>query len=703
LPDPHARALKCRTTVASCLVALTVSVLSLSSSRAGAAPDPRFLASHRQSGGSIPEATAIGDVTGDGRADLIVANGGGGTAKTNHKIFVFAQRQNGTLPATPTFSVTPSAASDDYRLAVGDLDGDGEGDLAVAAVDGDPSPGIDIFLESDGILTGPTTVGPIAIKDLAVGDLNGDGRDDLVYTKVAAPFSVGVRSQLPLGGFAPETVLASGVPTTGLSLADIDGDHLTDFAIDGSANETTPVFIQDPILHTFARTDVPLPIAVTRSFLADVNDDGTADLVVSNTGGGGVAWAPGAGDGTFGSFTSAGGTGFSAKEVGDLNGDGLVDVATFKKGKLRVYVQQDAGGLSSPCVFPATDVTGADAATSIGDLTGDGGADVAGAEGGGQAGAATVFTQLMGSDRLSTSLSLIASASRVAPGSRVTLSGTLSNPDGGCVPTGSVAIHQRDPNDVETVVDTVPLDGGLSFTIDIHPSSVGSYSYWATWDGDATHDAATSVERDIAVGTPTSLSLTASTSTVVFGHSVTLRSTLSGSSGAPTVNFFRFAGGTKTLIGSDAVDANGVAKLTISPSRNASYQARFAGNGGLLASASSKVTVNVRVVVIGRMVRYDAMKDGIAIYDCCEAFYRFLVKPKHPGGIVRVAVRYLSGGTWHKLPAKVDTFKLGADGTDQIFLHVAGGSGFTFRVRSYFASDGDHLGAWSTYVKFRFR
>jgi len=146
-----------------------------------------------------------------------------------------------------------------------------------------------------------------------------------------------------------------------------------------------------------------------------------------------------------------------------------------------------------------------------------------------------------------------------------------------------------------------------------------------------------------------------------------------------------------------------VAKLTISPSRNASYQARFAGNAGLSPSASGTKTVSVRVVVVGSMVRTDSVKAGVAIYDCCKAFYRFTVKPKHPGGIVRVAVQYLSGGTWHKLPAEVDTFKLGPDGTDQIFLHVAGGKGYTFRVRSHFASDGDHLGAWSTYVRFRFR
>jgi Bacterial Ig-like domain (group 3)/FG-GAP-like repeat len=685
-----------------CLVVLVPMFVAVVPARADQAPEPRFVPSHVASGGSVPIATAIGDVTGDGRADLIVANGGGGTSKTNHKIFVFAQAEDGRLPAAPTFSVTPSAAGAAYRLAVGDLDGDGEADLAVASLDGDPSPGIDIFLESNGVLTGPTTLPSIPIEDLAVGDTNGDGLDDLIYARSGAPVTLAIRRQLLLGGFATETVIDAHIQSAGLSLGDIDGDGLTDLAVDGSADETADVFVQDAVLHTFTRSSVPLPTPVTRSFLADVNHDGKADLVVAEAGGG-PAWAPGAGDGTFGSFTSVGGASFAAEETGDLNGDGLADLATFAKGKLRVYVQQTGGGLSPPCVFPAKRVVGGDAATSIGDLSGDGGADMAGAEGAGQVGAATIFTQLTGGDRLPTGLSLIASASRVTFGSGVTLSGTLSSPDGGCTPTGTVAIHQRDPNDGETIIDTVPLDADLGFTVDVHPSSVGTYTYWATWDGDATHDAATSANREVAVGIPTSLNLTTSASKVVFGHTVKLRATLAGSEGSPTIDFYRIVDGDKTKIGSASADPDGLATLTVEPSRNATYQARFAGNDGLFPSKSRTRTVDVRVVVVGSMVKYDALKDGVAVYDCCKAFYRFLVKPKHPGGIVRVAVRYLSGGSWHKLPSEVDTFKLGPDGTDQIFLNVAGGKGYTFRVRSHFASDGDHLGAWSTYVKFRFR
>ena len=47
---------------------------------------------------------------------------------------------------------------------------------------------------------------------------------------------------------------------------------------------------------------------------------------------------------------------------------------------------------------------------------------------------------------------------------------------------------------------------------------------------------------------------------------------------------FRIVGGTKTKIGAVNVDAGGVARLKITPDRNASYQAGFPGGAGTLPS-----------------------------------------------------------------------------------------------------------------------
>ena len=694
-----------RAKIVACLAVLGATLVA-SPARATAA-DPRFLASSVQSGGSVPVATAIGDVTGDGLPDLIVANGSGGTPATDDTVFVFEQDPTDhTLPSGPSFSVIPTAASSDYKLAVGDLNHDTIGDLAV----GIPGVGIDVFMGTGtGLPSSPdvTIAGP-KLVDLAVGDLNGDGLDDLVSTETASSYDVIRRAQISvLGGFTSGTVLAHNVPTSGLSLGDVNGDGATDFALDGPYDAPTApaVYLQDAGLHTFAEHDVTLSTDVTRLFLADVNHDGSSDLVTAEVGGG-LGWAIGNGDGTFGAFSSSvDGPQFAAKEVGDLNGDGHDDVATLSAdGTLRVYVQQDGGGLGAPCSFPAPGASGDDAATSIGDLTGDGAAEIAAAEGGGDLGGATVFRQLTGGQKLTTSLSLAPSASSIVYGDTVTLSGALSNPDGGCLRTGSVVIHRSGPVGGTVVVDTVPLGSDLAFATDVVPPSGGTYSYWATWAGDDTHAAATSSDVQIDVAkTVTSLGLSASRRTVVFGSSVRLTATLHGVTNTPKVRFFRIVGATKTSIGAVNVGADGVATLKITPGRNASYQAVFPGGAGTLPSTSPKRSVDVRVVVVGSMVKYLDRRNGTAIYNCCKAFYHFVVKPTIPGGTVRVAVQYLAGGTWHVLPSDVDTFRLGSDGADTIFLHVAGGKGYTFRVRSYFPPDGAHLGAWSSYVKFRFR
>ncbi len=693
-----------RAKIVACLAVLGATLV-VSPARATAA-DPRFLASSVQSGDSVPVATAIGDVSGDGLADLIVANDSGGTSATDGRVFVFEQNPTDpTLSSSPAFSVRPSAASNDYKMAVGDLNGDGTGDLAV----GIPGVGIDVFFGTGTDLPSlpDVTIAAPTLVDLAIGDLNGDHLDDLVSTETASSYDVVLRSQIPdLGGFTSGTVLAHNVPASGLSLGDVNDDGATDFALDGPYDAPTApaVYLQDAGLHTFAEHDVTLSTDVTRLFLADVNHDGSLDVVAAEVGGT-LGWAIGNGDGTFGPFSSSvDAPQFSAKEVGDLNGDGRDDVATLSAdGVVRVYVQQDGGGLGAPCAFPAPDASGDDAATSIGDLTGDAAAEIAAADGGGDLGAATVFRQLTGGQKLVTSLSLAPTASSIVYGDTVTLSGALSNPDGGCLRTGSVVIHRSGPVG-GTVVDTVTLGPDLTFTTDVTPPSGGMYSYWATWAGDETHTAATSSDVQITVAKAvTSLGLSTSRGTVVFGNPVTLTATLHGVTNTPKVRFFRIIGATKTLIGAVNVDANGVAKLKITPGRNASYRAAFPGGPGTFPSTSPKRSVDVRVVVVGSMVKYVDRRNSTAIYNCCKAFYHFVVKPKIPGGTVRVAVQYLAGGTWHKLPAAVDTFTLGSDGTDTIFLHVAGGKGYSFRVRSYFASDGAHLGAWSSYVRFRFR
>ena len=82
--------------------------------------------------GAREEAVAVADFDGDGRDDVAVATGGGGTvaADDSVKIFVFTQTAAGTLGAPVKLSSDTSPTDSRVPLVAADLDGDGDADLA---------------------------------------------------------------------------------------------------------------------------------------------------------------------------------------------------------------------------------------------------------------------------------------------------------------------------------------------------------------------------------------------------------------------------------------------------------------------------------------------------------------------------------------------------------------------------------------------
>jgi hypothetical protein len=111
---------------------------------------------------------AIGDFNGDGNVDLAVAHYFGGS------VSILLGNGTGSFGAATYFPVGGSS------VAIGDFNGDGKLDLAMA------SPAISILL-GDGTATfgAATSFGletsPVSV---AIGDFNGDGKPDLVVSGV---------------------------------------------------------------------------------------------------------------------------------------------------------------------------------------------------------------------------------------------------------------------------------------------------------------------------------------------------------------------------------------------------------------------------------------------------------------------------------------------------------------------------------------
>jgi hypothetical protein len=123
---------------------------------------------------STPKAVAIGDLDGDGRPDLAVAHGSA--------VAVLRNAGGGSF-ASP-FDVAVDAAGDDaledaFSVAVADLDGDGRLDIAVTS---QLQPNVHVLRN----LGGGQFAAPIDFpagnqaRSLAVDDVDGDGRPDIV-------------------------------------------------------------------------------------------------------------------------------------------------------------------------------------------------------------------------------------------------------------------------------------------------------------------------------------------------------------------------------------------------------------------------------------------------------------------------------------------------------------------------------------------
>jgi len=132
--------------------------------------------------GVQPVAIRAADLNGDGKLDLLTANFGAAIAPNNQGLSVLIQ---GSTPGT---FAAPVNYTTEYRasgLAVGDLNGDGKPDVAVACQGLPGSPGaVSVLLQDPAnpgaLLPAVNYAGTYGPMGVAIADMNGDGLPDLV-------------------------------------------------------------------------------------------------------------------------------------------------------------------------------------------------------------------------------------------------------------------------------------------------------------------------------------------------------------------------------------------------------------------------------------------------------------------------------------------------------------------------------------------
>jgi hypothetical protein len=238
--------------------------------------------------------------------------------------------------------------------------------------------------------------GACSSQSVAIGDLNGDGHLDLVVPSAFASCSggfgtVGVLLGNGNGTFKNAVTYSVDEYVVFAAIADVNGDGHPDLVVsglclqtggcNGSAGGVSVLMgkgdgtFQSPVTYG-------LPKGAGSVVIVDINGDGHPDLVVatgcngSNCGTATVSVLLGNGDGTFRApVSSSTGEGYvGSLAVGDLNGDGLLDVAVVSSEVVSVMQGNGDGTFQAPTIYP----TGGAGATwvAMADLNGDGHLDL---------------------------------------------------------------------------------------------------------------------------------------------------------------------------------------------------------------------------------------------------------------------------------------------------------------------------------------
>jgi len=577
---------------------------------------------------------AMADVNGDGKLDVLVGD--------VSSVGIMLGNGDGTFQPAQCWGVDGSSVCGKFNslviyptsIAVVDVNGDGKSDLVVAFQQSNT------YTEPVGVMLGngdgtfqPLQVynsGGVYATSVAVADVNGDGKPDLVVANLCAAnnecdngASVSVLLGNGKGTFrAAQSFSSGGFFASSVAVADVNGDGNPDILVIngegsttngnvgvllGNGNGTFQPAVNYPTAATLATT------VAGDMVVADVNGDGQLDLIVSSQCldsscvQGAISVLLGNGDGTFQApqTYSSGGYGAGHLALGDVNGDGVLDVLVANDcaigsgchlgfqssgdGLLGVLLGNGDGTFQTAQTYYSGGWGGL--AVAVGDLTARGKLDAVVTDGCGQTcvGVVGVVGVLLSNNgKPATAATLVASADPVMLNQTVTYTATVVSQSGEPV-TGTVSFQ-----DAWTSVATVTLSAGqAAYSTSYSKAAVHPIS--AVYSGDANNAESSSnvVAESAAEGlTKTTTVLAASASTVAIGQPVTLSATVAWAYGTvPNGELITFYFDSAEI--GTATTNGGVATITTSLVTPGSFfvKATYAGDSNFKTSLASLAEV----------------------------------------------------------------------------------------------------------------
>jgi hypothetical protein len=324
--------------------------------------------------GNQTDGVALGDLNGDGRLDIAAIDYEMGNAGA---VQVLLGKGDGTFAAAVAYAV----GRDPRVVAIGDLNGDGKLDLAVANFGtydvsvllnvGNGKFGAAVSNHADTNTTG-----------VAISDLNGDGKLDL-----AASNSNGLDVSVLLGNGNGTFVAPMNYPVGNdprfVVIGDLNGDGKADLAVPNRLDNTVSVLLNKGNGTFAAAVNYKVDAQPSSVAFGDFNGDGKLDMAVTAPVGGGMAGFVdvliGKGDGTFAASVAYAAKGEpAAVALGDLNGDGKLDIVVAEgglggPGDVSAFFGNGNGTFAAPVQYNAGSGAGG---VALGDVNGDSRIDV---------------------------------------------------------------------------------------------------------------------------------------------------------------------------------------------------------------------------------------------------------------------------------------------------------------------------------------
>lgn len=341
-----------------------------------------------------PRFMALGDLDGDGKTDLVVAHQNSQIMSVYRNTSTSGIIDNNSFANRLDFVV----GFDNGKIVISDLDGDGKPEIILA----NPSHGsVYIYknLSTNGSITSSSFATKVSFEagipnSMAIADVDGDGKHDII-TASSTSFGVSIlrntstSSTIDNSSFAPRVNFFSGVSGYGISLdiADVDGDGKLDIVTSNASTNTISIFRNTSSVGSInsssfaSKIDFTTGLGPSTVSLVDIDGDGKQDLISGNFNSSTISvFRNQATIGIINNNSFATRVDFvcgsSSMAVGDVNGDGKIDIVSTNKNLNRISVlrnQAISGTINSSSFATRVDIPTGQGPQGIviGDVDGD--------------------------------------------------------------------------------------------------------------------------------------------------------------------------------------------------------------------------------------------------------------------------------------------------------------------------------------------